>query len=179
MTPLAEKHHILLITGTPGIGKTTLLRKVAAALPQYRIGGFYTEEIREAGVRQGFRLIGFNHERGVIAHIDIDHRYRVGKYGVDVAAIDRLAASTLDVRDNIDFYLIDEIGKMECLSDVFVSRMRSLLDSEKTVVATVGKKGGGLIEQVKHWSGSDLWEITHTNRDALATDVTAWLREQL
>ena len=179
MTPLAEKHHILLITGTPGIGKTTLLRKVATALPQYRFGGFYTEEIREAGMRQGFCLIGFNHERGVIAHVDIDHHYRVGKYGVDVAAIDRLAANALDVRDDIDFYLIDEIGKMECLSDVFVSRMRSLLDSEKTVVATVAKKGSGLIEQVKQWPGSDLWEITRANRETLATDVTAWLRERL
>lgn len=179
MTRSAEKHHILLITGTPGIGKTTLLRKLAAALPGYRVGGFYTEEIRETGVRQGFRLVGFNHERGVIAHVDIDHRYRVGKYGVDVAAIDRLAANTLDVRDEIDFYLIDEIGKMECLSDVFVSRMRTLLDSDKTVVATVGKRGGGLIEQVKQWPGSRLWEITHANRDALVTDVTAWLRERL
>lgn len=179
MTPSTVKHHILLITGIPGIGKTTLLRKVAAAVPGYRVGGFYTEEMRETGVRKGFRLVGFNHERGVIAHVDIDHRCRVGKYGVDVAAIDHLAANTLDLRDDIDFYLIDEIGKMECLSDVFVSRVRSLLDSDKTVVATVGKKGGGLIEQVKHWPGSELWEITHANRDALVTDVTAWLRERL
>ena len=48
---------ILLVTGVPGIGKTTLVRRLAMQLQQYRIGGFYTEEIRTGGQRQGFRLV--------------------------------------------------------------------------------------------------------------------------
>ena len=174
-----NKSHILLLTGMPGIGKTTVIRKVAAAMQQHHLGGFYTEEIREAGQRKGFRLVTFNQDQGIIAHVGFDHRYRVGKYGVNVAAIDDYAERTLGVAGKIDVYLIDEIGKMECLSDVFVSRMQILLESNKPVVATVGKKGGGLIEAVKRWPRSQLWEITRANRDALVKEVTEWLQERL
>ena len=171
--------HILLLTGVPGIGKTTVIRKLATAMRQQQPGGFYTEEIRAAGRREGFRLIGFNHNQGIIAHVDSDHRYRVGKYGVNVAAINRLADSALGIREETDVYLIDEIGKMECLSDVFVQRIQSLLESNKTLIATVAIKGGGLIAAVKQWPGSELWEITRANRDTLPEKATLWLQERL
>ncbi len=170
-----KQSHILLLTGVPGIGKTTLVRRVAAQLQQHRIGGFYTEEIRSSGQRQGFRLVTFNGEEGIIAHVDFSHHYSVGKYGVDVAAIDRFAETSLAITNDIDVYLIDEIGKMECMASRFVTNMEALLRSDKTLLATVGKKGSGLIEKVKHWPASQLWEITHDNRDALVTEVCAWL----
>ena len=171
----ADKPRILLITGTPGSGKTTLIRKLAAGVARYRVAGFYTEEMREAGQRQGFRLVGFQGETGVIAHVDFDHHQRVSKYGVDVASMDRLADRTLSLSDEIDVYLVDEIGKMECLSLRFVSRITALLDSGKPVIATVAKKGGGLIQEVKQRSDCELWELTHANRDALVAQVIAWL----
>lgn len=173
-----KQSHILLLTGVPGIGKTTLVRKVAAQLQQHRIAGFYTEEIRTSGQRQGFRLVTFRGEQGIIAHVGFNHHSSVGKYGVDVATIDRFADTALAIAEDIDVYLIDEIGKMECLAPRFVSRMNALLHSDKTLIATVGKKGSGLIEKVKHWPGSLLWEITHDNRDALASQVNAWLEER-
>ncbi len=176
---MTNKSHILLLTGMPGIGKTTLVRKVAAQLPHQQLGGFYTEEIRQSGQRQGFRLVTFQGEQGIIAHVKIDHRYRVGKYGVDVATIDHFADAALGIAEDINLYLVDEIGKMECLAPRFVSCMEALLRSDKTVIATVGKKGGGLIEKVKHWPGSLLWEITHANRDALVSQVCAWLDERM
>ena len=43
-----------LLTGRPGVGKTTLLRKIAAGLSGLSIGGFFTQEIRERGSRMGF-----------------------------------------------------------------------------------------------------------------------------
>ncbi len=174
-----DTSHILLLTGVPGIGKTTLVRKVAAHIKQHRIGGFYTQEIRSSGQRQGFRLVTFNGEQGIIAHVSFNHHYRVGKYGVDVAAIDRFADTALAIAEDIDVYLIDEIGKMECLAPRFVSSMEALLRSDKTLIATVGKKGRGLIETVKHWPGSLLREITHDNRDALVIQVSAWLYERM
>ena len=176
---LAPRSRILLLTGVPGVGKTTLIRKLAAALHERQIGGFYTEEIRTAGQRQGFRLVTFGGDNGIIAHIDFDHRYSVGKYGVDVPAIDRFADQALCLDQNINVYLVDEIGKMECLAPRFVDRLQALLHSDRTLVATVGKKGGGLIEQVKHWPGSELWEITHANRTALVTRTNSWLAERM
>ncbi len=163
--------HILLITGAPGVGKTTVLRKVAEGLGAARLCGFYTEELREQGVRRGFRLVGFDGTGGIIAHVDCTGRQRVGKYGVDVAALDRLAQATLAPHADCVVYLVDEIGKMECLAPGFVRAMRTLLKSDKPLVATISKKGGGFIEEVKARDDAELIEVTRTNRDALPADL--------
>ena len=171
------KKPVLLLTGKPGIGKTTVLCKVATQVRLLRLKGFYTEEMREFGQRQGFRLVTFNHERGIIAHVKFDHRYRVGKYGVDITVIDHFADTMLTLDEDTDLYVIDEIGKMECLSQRFVSRIEHLLHSHKAMLATVAKQGSGLIETVKQWPGSELWEITYSNRDALPLQVVQWLQQ--
>src|SRR5687768_10866935 len=122
----ANKPDVLLITGTPGIGKTTVIRRVADHLDGEWLRGFYTEEIRERGERRGFRLVGFDGTAWVIAHVDFPKRRRVGKYGVDVEALDE-AAALLGLDSNARIYLVDEIGKMECFSERFVAAMRTLL----------------------------------------------------
>lgn len=170
-----KKVHILLLTGLPGIGKTAVIRALPAMISNKRIGGFYTQEIRLAGNRQGFRLISFNHVDTVIAHIDFSGTHRVGKYGVDIAAIDQAAEQTLCVNPAIEVYLVDEIGKMECLSSRFVTAMRTLLNSEKPVVATIGKKGGGFMDEVKRRKDVELWEISHDNRDNMPDRILDWL----
>jgi nucleoside-triphosphatase len=143
MLSSATKKRILLLTGKPGIGKTTLICEVATQLRHLRIGGFYTEEIREFGRRQGFRLVTFNNEQAIIAHVKFNHRYRVGKYGVDVTVIDDFADSAIALAEDYDLYIIDEIGKMECMSRSFVDRVQQLLESNKPIVATVAKQGSG------------------------------------
>ena len=173
----ANKAHILLLTGTPGIGKTTVIRAVSSMISDRHIGGFYTQEIRRAGQRQGFRLVSFNHLEMVIAHVDFSSTYRVGKYGVDIAAIDEGAEHILSVLSDTGVYLVDEIGKMECLSSHFITAMRTLLDSDKPVVATIGKKGGGFMDEVKQRKDVELWEITRDNRNRIPVRILDWLAE--
>lgn len=165
----------LLITGVPGVGKTTVLRKVAAGLPDRRLAGFYTEEIRSGGERRGFRMVCFDGREGTMARTEFPGPHRVGKYGVDVAVIDALAASSLALKQHADVYLVDEIGKMECLSEQFVAAMGRLLESGKPVVATVALHGEGLIDEVKRRPGIQLWQVTRKNRDRLPDDILAWL----
>lgn len=166
---------VLLLTGPPGSGKTTVIRNVAAALGGQRFGGFYTEEIRVKGDRRGFRLVTFDGRQGTIADVGIHGGPRVSKYGVDVAVIDDLAVSALAPARGIDVYLVDEIGKMECLSAGFVAAMRSLLDSPPRVVATVARRGGGFIAEVKRRPDVVLWSLTRANRDAMPGRVHGWL----
>jgi nucleoside-triphosphatase len=97
-----------------------------------KLGGFYTEEIRESGERRGFQLVGFDGTERVIAHIGFPKTHRVGKYGVDVGAIDE-ATELLADDPAVQLYLVDEIGKMECLSERFAAVMRTLLIGPKPV----------------------------------------------
>ncbi len=120
------KNHVL-ITGSPGVGKTTVIRKVAASLAELHPVGFYTVEIREEGVRQGFELVALDGRRSVLSHVDISGPNRVGKYGVDVGAFEAF----LDAIDMLNpvhsLIMIDEIGKMEWLSVAFRRMINTLL----------------------------------------------------
>lgn len=169
----------ILLTGRPGVGKTTALRRTAQLLSDrgLPVTGFYTEELRSRGRRVGFRGIPFGSgESRVIAHVDLSPP-RVGKYGVDVEAIDRLSRQHLDPVDDA-IVLVDEIGKMECLSEEFVGRTRRLLDSETPVLATVGKGGGELMRTVRRRQDARLTSVTESNRDRIPERAARWLEER-
>jgi nucleoside-triphosphatase len=169
--------HVLLLTGSPGVGKTTALRKVVAGLGRRRLSGFYTEEIRRRGERRGFRAVTFDGQAATMAHVSVRGPARVGKYGVDVGVVDELARSAL--APGGDVYLVDEIGKMECLSREFVAAMRALLDTGSPVVATVALRGEGLIAEVKRRPDVETWEVTRANRDDVPERVLGWLQDRL
>jgi nucleoside-triphosphatase len=168
------KPRVLLITGRPGVGKTTVIRRVAEQLETRELRGFYTEEIREGGERRGFRFVGFDGSTGVIAHVDFTKSRRVGKYGVDVNAVDD-AAALLRPDPAAHVYLVDEIGKMECQSERFVASMRALLSAGAPVVATVAARGTGFIAEIKRSPDCELWEVSHANRDELPSRICAWI----
>lgn len=183
--PDAERGRVLLVTGEPGVGKTTALRRVAARLEDLRVEGFYTEEIRDGeGNRTGFRARSFaaddpeaEGDGRVIASVDIEGAPRVGKYGVDVEAVDEVSERHL-APGECDVVLVDEIGKMECHSDLFVDRVRELLDGETATVASVSRSGDGLIREVKESDRTEVWEISRENRDRMPGRIAAWVRER-
>jgi nucleoside-triphosphatase len=155
----------ILLTGRPGVGKTTVITRLAELLTNKAIAGFYTEEIRAGGQRQGFGVTTFSGASGVLARVGLRSRQRVGRYGVDVAAFEQLVLRELGRR--CDVMLIDEIGKMECFSARFVDAVRELLDGPTPVVATVAVSGAGFIAEAKTRSDIEVWQVTCDNRDEL------------
>lgn len=174
MGTAVRKDSCLLLSGAPGVGKTTVMRRVAEQHPGAQLGGFYTAEIRVGKERQGFRLVGFDGSERTLAHVDLPPP-RVSKYGVDVAAIDAAVDVLLDP-NAAEVFLVDEIGKMECSSERFIAGMRRLLDSGRVVVATITLGGGGFIAEVKRRRDVTQWKVTRANRDELPAQVLAWIR---
>ena len=161
----------ILITGLPGCGKTTLFKSLAMALLDLRPAGFYTEEIRESGVRRGFALRGLNGKEGVLAHVDFARGHRIGKYGVDVAGFDAFLDAIHLNRPDTGLIMIDEIGKMECLSRQFQRMVRQFLDSDRMLIATVAWYGGGLIADIKNRTDVLIYTLTAQNRDRMPETI--------
>jgi nucleoside-triphosphatase len=172
-----KRDSVLLLTGAPGSGKTTVVRRVVEELrkTKRRIAGFLTTEIREGRERVGFRIETFTGRSEIFAHVSIRSPHRVSRYGVDVAALDESVDDALAFAPAADVYLIDEIGKMECFSARFVAATRRLLDEGRLVVATVALRGGGFIEEVKRRPDVELRNVTHSSRDEVPAPILEWI----
>jgi len=158
MSPSSVK---ILLTGPPGCGKTTAVIRIVERLDPHKTAGFYTHEIRIDGVRKGFGWKRLDGPEGTLAHIDIRGPLKVGKYGVDVAELERRVVPALDAANaRAELFVIDEIGKMECLSKKFVDAVQLLLASDKCVLATVAQKGRGFIQEVKSRPDVTLFNLT-------------------
>lgn len=169
----------MLITGLPGAGKTTLIRKIAEELKVCRPVGFYTLEIREGGVRKGFELVSLDDRRGLLSHVNIKSPYRVGRYRVDIKGFEDFIDSTSFFDTKSGIIIIDEIGKMECMSEKFKTLLKEILDSEKTVIATIALRGGGFIEEIKKRNNVNIIEINESNRDSLLFEILKKVNGQL
>lgn len=170
--------HVLL-TGRPGTGKTTLIRQVAHQLAGYQPAGFYTEELRIEGARKGFRLVSLDGLSRMLAHVNVPHGPRIGRYGVDVAGFETFLTELNLVHSSSRLIVIDEIGKMECLSRRFVDEVETLLSSAHTIVATVATRGDGFIQAVKRRPDCRIVTVTRDNRDRLAERLPIEITEAL
>lgn len=163
----------LFITGLPGCGKTTLFKKLVEELRNLWPVGFYTEEIRAGGGRKGFALRSLDGREGVLAHVNFSGRSRVGKYGVDIAGFENFLTKIPFDNPEAGLVMIDEIGKMECLSRRFQQMVREFLASERLLIATIAQHGGGLIEEIKRRKDVRIYTLTLQNRDAMLETVLA------
>ncbi|MEA3489383.1 MAG: NTPase [Candidatus Omnitrophota bacterium] len=161
----------VLITGRPGIGKTTLVRKIAMSFAG-RAGGFYTEEIRKNGIRTGFRIKTLDGKTGILSGIDITSPCRVGKYKVDLANFEDVALPAIESAINDSrTVIIDEIGPMELFSAKFKKTVIKALDSPGNVIATIKLKGSGFIDAVKSRADVNIYTIDPDNRNSILEDI--------
>ncbi len=162
----------ILICGPPGVGKTTLIKKILENI-NLRAGGFYTEEIKENNRRVGFKIISLDNQKGILAHISVKGMKRVGRYGVNIYDLENIGVKSLSqaLRDD-DLIIIDEIGKMEIFSDKFKEKVLDCLHSEKFVLATIGIGGDKYISRIKERDDVIVFKMNRENRDRLIDRIS-------
>jgi nucleoside-triphosphatase len=164
----------ILLTGRPGCGKTTLVKRVMneLALPA---GGFYTEEIRERGERVGFKIITLDGETAVLAHVDFKRPHRVGKYGLDLSALETIGVEALRtaVRSR-RLVVMDEIGPMEIRSAIFCDVVNEALDSPEPpgILATITARSLPFTDAIKKRPDVTLVEVRLDNRDQVFAELS-------
>src|ERR1700687_1330802 len=86
----------LLLTGPPGCGTTTCVRRVCETRGAHHLAGFYTRELREGGQRVGFEIVGLGGQQSILAHIGWSSGPRVGRYGVEPANLEAILEAELE-----------------------------------------------------------------------------------
>jgi nucleoside-triphosphatase len=161
----------VLLTGRPGCGKTTLVKRVVneLALPA---GGFYTEEIRERGERVGFKLITLDGKKAIFAHVDFKSSEHIGKYGLDLSALEGIGVATVRAAVRAQqLVVIDEIGPMEIRSPIFREAVNEALGSEIPLLATISARSLQFADVIKERPDITLIEVRPDNRKQLVSEL--------
>ncbi len=168
---------MLLLTGSPGVGKTTVLTKAVSALKEkgYSVGGMLSREAREDGTRVGFEILDLSSGRhGWLAHVNHKSGPQVGKYRVNIEDLDFIGAKAIyDAIENCAIIAIDEIGPMELFSEKFKEAARKALKNSKPFLAVVHWKAADkLIKEAKSRKDSEIIIVTQENRNKLPETLT-------
>jgi nucleoside-triphosphatase len=167
----------LLLEGRPGIGKTTVARRLLALLQEggVSVGGFTTGELRTGGRREGFVVEAASGAREVLAHVDLPGPPRVGRYGVELAAFERVALPALRAPRTGGVVVVDELGKMELASAAFCEAIAELLGRDVAVVATVHVGHHRFTDALKRRPDIRVVQVTEDTRDALPEQLMDYL----
>lgn len=165
----------VLLTGKPGVGKTTLIQAWIRA-QEGHCGGFYTRELRESGARKGFEIVTLDGQQALLAHVRRAGAPRVGKYGVYVEHVETVAVPAIERAVAVaDYVIIDEIGKMELLCDAFRLAVQKAVGSSKAVLGTVMQHRNRWADELKSHPNVITVVVTMQNRDRLLHELSELL----
>ncbi|KAF5290807.1 hypothetical protein FQR65_LT11511 [Abscondita terminalis] len=176
----------ILITGPPGIGKTTLIKKICSSLKQKNIPvkGFYTEELRnDLQKRIGFDIVTLDGKRERLSRTfdylrkGDSRSNKLGQYFVFPEAFGAIV-EPIFAEMNIGVLVIDEIGKMELFSSNFEELVKGAFEKPNLcILATVPVLKGRLplVESLIGDTTNKLITVTQSNRNSLVNDILPYL----
>ena len=133
---------IIVLTGAPGVGKTTAVMRAARALNDrgLNVGGIVSRELRTNNMRIGFEFIDLiTNDTNVLASIT-GNGPKIGKYFVDLSGCRFAAERLCRAIKNCDVIFCDEIGPMELKSREFIDSVKNLLDVDKKTIVVVHQR---------------------------------------
>jgi len=167
----------IFVTGPPGCGKTTLIKEILKEL-KLKAGGFFTEEIREGGMRKGFKIITLDGKEGILAHVDIKSPLKVSKYGVNLKDLEEIGVKEIEKNLKENFLIVvDEIGKMEIFSSKFREAILKALNSKNKILGTIMLKKNPFCDKIKERKDTKVFYLTMENREKVKKEIFDLLRD--
>jgi len=174
------------ITGLPGVGKTETLMKIIAKLEahDHQVGGMITPTIEENKIRVGFKILDWKtKEEAIFSQVGMDSADHVGDYGIDLKTLARIGVGAIRnaIEDEkTEIIVIDEVGKMEMLSDEFCQAVKDALDCNKPMLMTLHKKSRNpLLQDIRRRDDVRILEVTPVNQNLLPYKIEKILKDKL
>ena len=170
---------IWLITGPPGVGKSTTVSKVVLKLKSSGIivGGCSTSEMRSGGARTGFEVRDLTSGRsGQLASVSLRFGPRVGRYRVNLADLARVGAAGLEAAaSSSELIVIDEVGPMELVSPEFRKAVKKCIESGRPLLAVVHERLDDDILNELRSKATAQFVLSVEDRDRVADELGAAL----
>ena len=166
---------VILLTGHPGVGKTTAIKSIVSLLGR-QAGGFYTREVRARGQRTGFELVTLDGRIAWLASRSpakiFEEEVPFGKYRVNLRAIDSFGVPALwrAVKAG-QVVVIDEIGPMEIVSELFCRAVLDILAIDIAVVGTIAQRSNTFADRVRAHPRVEIRLVTLSNREQIPPQV--------
>jgi nucleoside-triphosphatase len=163
------KKRILLLTGSPGVGKTSVLLRIVESLKAqgYSVGGMVSREVRVGSGRVGFEILDLHTGgKGWLAHVAQEQGPKVGRYRVNLGDLDSIGVEAItNAALTSDVVIVDEIGPMELSSQKFKEALRKVADGSKLVIGVVHLKAtDSVITEMKVRDDAEVHLVTLENR---------------
>lgn len=167
---------LLLLTGNPGVGKTSVLLRIVESLRTrgYNVGGTVSLEVRVDGERVGFEILDLKtNRRGWLAHVVHQQGPEVGKYKVNIGDLESIGVAAInDAVRGFEVVVVDEIGPMEFHSAKFKQAVREAVQSPKLMVCVVHwKAADSLLAEIGGRPDAEVYVVTRENRESLPAQV--------
>ena len=156
-----------LVTGDPGVGRTTLIRQVVSTM-RLKASGFYTEDLRTHGVREGFRIVTLDGEMALLASAGGPGGLQVSKYGVDLQEFERVGVAALERAVERGYVMVaDEVGRMQLFSRAFRQVMFQALRQGHPLLGTIMSGRNPYADRMKAQAGVEVLVLAPNNREEL------------
>jgi nucleoside-triphosphatase len=166
---------IWLVTGPPGVGKSTAISKVVLRLKSAGVivGGCTTAEQRSGGVRTGFGLRDLTTGRtGQLASATLRFGPRVGRYRVNLTDLANIGAAGLEAAASVsEVIVIDEVGPMELVSPEFRRAVQKCIESGKPILAVIHERLEDDLLNELRTKATSAYTLAVETRDAITEEL--------
>jgi len=164
----------IAVTGSPGIGKSTLVAKVTSGT-KLRVGGVLARDRCYKDRRTGFELLDLSTGMVGILADEAGDGPQLGKYRVHLDDLDRIGAQAVENALGCDLIVVDEVGPMELSSHRFVLAVEKAIASPKPMLVVLHQWSNHRLAKKIRGSFRVL-TVTRENRDSLADEIAKALK---